>query len=259
MKKSARNLLIAGVSVAGLFATGRLVIEKLKSGEIFRGNDEAYALKNVSFQGESVLTGKKIIFLGSSLTYGSASMGESFVDFMEKRDGIIPYKEALSGTTLVDEDAEGKKSYIARMMTIDKNFLADAFVCQLSTNDATLLKPLGEISTHTERIYFDTHTVAGAIEYIISYIKDTWKDCPVIFYITTQYKNAQYERMIDLLYEIKEKWGIGILDLWNDPEMNAVSKKDFKLYMAFGSHPTRAGYLKWWTPKFEAYLKGLFG
>ena len=71
------------------------------------------------------------------------SKGVSFADFLEKTDGIIAIKEAVSGTTLVDIK---ENSYVSRMKTIDKNIKADAFVCQLSTNDATKEMPLGEIS-----------------------------------------------------------------------------------------------------------------
>lgn len=214
------------------------------------GNKDKYSVENTTALKNSPLSGKQIIFLGSSVTYGSAAKGESFVDFMEKRDGIVPVKEAVSGTTLVDN---GEKSYIARMLTIDPKINADAFVCQLSTNDASKEMPLGEISDGYELDDFDTQTVAGAIEYIICYAKSTW-DCPVIFYTGTQYESAQYAQMVDLLLQIQKKWDIGVINLWDDAEMNAVSKEDYNLYMVNGVHPSRAGYRDWWTPKFETYL-----
>ena len=101
-------------------------------------------------------------------------------------------------------------------------------------------------------------TVAGAIEYVIAYAKQTW-NCPVIFYTGTQYKSEQYAQMVDLLLQIQEKWKIGVIDLWNDPEMQAVSAEDYKLYMVNGIHPSFAGYRDWWTPKFEAYLTEALG
>ena len=114
-------------------------------------------------------------------------------------------------------------------------------------------KPLGEISDSFDIGDFDTQTVAGAMEYVIAYARQTW-NCPVIFYTGTQYKSAQYEEMVALLLKLQEKWDIGVIDLWNDGEMNAVSKADYDLYMVNGIHPSRAGYRDWWTPKFEAYL-----
>lgn len=214
------------------------------------GNKDQYSVANTPALTDSALQDKTIIFLGSSVTYGSAAKGESFVDFMVKRDGIHAIKEAVSGTTLVDN---GEDSYIRRMLKIDPNVSADAFICQLSTNDASDKLPLGEISGGKALSDFDTSTVAGAIEYIIAYAQQTW-DCPVVFYTGTQYNNAEYEKMVDLLLDLQQKWDIGVIDLWNDPEMNAVSKADYNLYMSDSIHPTRAGYRDWWTPKFEGYL-----
>ena len=54
--------------------------------------------------------------------------------------------------------------------------------------------------------------------------------------------------------KIKEKWGIGVIDLYNDPEMNAVSSSDYSRYMADPIHPNETGYREWWLPKFEEYL-----
>ena len=224
-----------------------------KSKKVYPGNASKYDLYHTETLPDSPLKGKKIIFLGSSVTYGSASKGTSFVDYLKKRDGIIPYKRAVSGTTLVDKNVWGKKSYIARMKEIDKNIDADAFVCQLSTNDATMNLKLGKIIPSYQLNDFDTNTIAGAIEYIIAYARKTW-NCPVIFYTGTKYKSKKYKEMIDLLYSLKYKWDIEIIDLWNDEEMNQVPREDYELYMANGIHPTRAGYRDWWTPKFEKEL-----
>lgn len=225
----------------------------ISNGKFAAGNSEQYSGANTPALDNSPLNGKNIIFLGSSVTFGSASGEESFVEYMVKRDGITAVKEAVSGTTLVDETVWGKESYIARMKTIDTTIQADALVCQLSTNDATMKKPLGTVSDSFDMADFDTQTIAGAIEYVIAYSKSTW-DCPVIFYTGTQYDNAHYAQMVDILLQIQDKWGIGVIDLWNNAEMNAVSEEDYKLYMVNGIHPSKVGYRDWWTPVFEEYL-----
>lgn len=201
------------------------------------------------------LQGKTIIFLGSSVTAGSAAEGESFVEALAERDGVIPIKEAVSGTTLVDQD---EHSYVRRLMTLDPTLRAHAIVCQLSTNDASQDLPLGTLSESVELSAFDTHSVAGAIEYIIAYAKATWK-APVIFFTNTRYDSPRYGQMVDLLWLIQKKWDIGIIDLWHDPEMNAVSEADRSVYMADDVHPSRAGYREWWTPVMEQRLYQLLG
>lgn len=61
---------------------------------------------------------KKYIFLGSSVTYGSAAGGYSFVDMLAEKNQIDCIKEAVSGTTLVDN---GPDSYVQRMIhNLDK-------------------------------------------------------------------------------------------------------------------------------------------
>ena len=111
-------------------------------------------------------------------------------------------------------------------------------------------------SEGTAKGSFDTGTITGSMEYIIAYARKTW-GCPVIFYTGTRYDSPEYEAMVRRLLELQQKWGIGVIDLWNDPQMNAVSPEDYALYMYDSIHPTRAGYRDWWTPKFAAALTEL--
>lgn len=214
------------------------------------GNALLYSVKLTRANKSSTIKGKTVIFLGSSVTYGSQSEGESFVDFLEKADGIVAVKEAVSGTTLVDN---GPTSYIARMKKLDKNIKADCFVCQLSTNDASKKLPLGEISQGTDPESFDTSTVAGAIEYIITCAKSTY-NCPVMFYTGTKYDSEQYGKMVELLLRIAAKHNITVLDMWNNKELNDISADDYAFYMADGIHPKKAGYKLRWLPEFEKAL-----
>ncbi|MBQ4573955.1 MAG: SGNH/GDSL hydrolase family protein [Clostridia bacterium] len=178
------------------------------------------------------LKGKTVFFLGSSVTYGSASGGISFADLMVERCGIKAIKEAVSGTTLADID---DSSYVARLKRADPSCAPDLFICQLSTNDAGRGIPLEQ----TE----------AAIREIISYVREVF-DCPIMFYTGTKFESVPYERMIELLRSLQKEYGFAILDLWNDPDMLAVSAGDYARYMADPVHPTLAGYSEWWLPKF---------
>lgn len=220
------------------------------------GNSEEYAAENVKLDENSPLNGKTIIFLGSSVTDGIGGDGTSFVEYFAEKDGVNAIKEAVPGTTLVTQD---ETSYIPRMETIDKNLKADAFICQLSTNDASKELPLGTISESFERSDFDTQTVAGSIEYIISYAMDTW-NCPVVFYTGTKYDSENYGNMVDLLLEIQKKWDCGVINMWHDDELNDLSDEERELYIFWdGIHPTKAGYYKWWFPAMETYMIDLIG
>ncbi len=213
------------------------------------GNDESYALSQVQTLSESPLKGKTIVFLGSSVTYGASSKGVSFVDYLARRNGFTAVKEAVSGTTLTED---GSNSYISRLKNLDIS-QADLFVCQLSTNDASQKKPLGTIFPSRDASSFDTKTVAGAIEYIITYAEEKW-GCPVVFYTNPSYDSERYEAMVSLLREIAKKREISVIDLWNDEDFNNIAPQQRKIYMADSIHPTQAGYLEWWTPVFETML-----
>ena len=192
------------------------------------------------------LKGKRIIFLGSSVTYGAKSGGESFADFLASQYGCESIKEAVSGTTLVDEN---EKSYVSRLKKLNVEGKVDLFVCQLSTNDASKKKPLGSVSESTNIEDFDTKTVAGAIEFIIAYAKETY-GCPVMFYTGPKYDNGLYGEMVELLRDIAEKWDMSVIDLWNEPSFSDLSDEKRARYMADSIHPTWDGYKELWTPFF---------
>lgn len=218
------------------------------------GNQPQYDSCRVEKMENSMLEGKHVLFLGSSVTYGAASLQDGIPEYFHHRFGCIPTKEAVSGTTLVDN---GPKSYVSRLLSnvsVDTNF--SLAICQLSTNDATKGLPLGEIGEGKERDSFDTQTITGAMEYIIAYCKEKW-NCPMMFYTGSHYASENYEAMVQRLYQLAEKWNLGVLDLWKDADFNAISDEDRKLYMYDPIHPTKAGYMKWWCPEMEKQLLAL--
>ena len=256
MKKillSGLGVVAAAAAGAGLYTYFRFFNSHPEKKE---GNAETYSAANAPQKPDSPLKGKTVIFLGSSVTFGYGKEGESFVEYLKLVDGLNTVKEAVSGTTLVDQVTYGRQSYITRLKTIDTGITADAFICQLSTNDATMKKPLGEISDSLEPDSFDTQTVTGAMEYVIAYAKKTW-NCPVAFYTNSHYDSREYDAMVKRLYELQKKWDIAILDMWNDKDFNALTEEKRKLYMTDRIHPTRAGYRDWWLPKFEDFLTEL--
>lgn len=202
----------------------------------------------VSKVNNSPLSGKKLIFLGSSVTKGFASQGRSFVDMIADRTGAHCVKEAVSGTTLA---GSSEKSYVSRLKKLDKSQPCDIFVCQLSTNDATKNVPLGKVASGRELSSFDTSTVCGAIEYIIAYAKETW-NCPVVFYTSPEYPSPAYKAMVDALKQIAAKWGVGVIDLWTDKEVNTKENKK-RSCMNDKIHPTKKGY-QVWVPVIEKAL-----
>ncbi len=199
------------------------------------------------------LSGLNIIWVGSSVTYGAQSGGHySMVDAIrDNHAATICEKYAISATTLVNQS---ESSYVARLKMIPKDKTPDLIVVQLSTNDATTNKPFGEISEGFDMADFDDTTIAGAIETIIAYAKETF-GCPVVFYTGTYCEKENYPEMVELLLQIQEKWGIGVIDMFNNEDMTAIyGTEQYDIYMSDEVHPSRAGYVEWWTPVIEAGL-----
>lgn len=183
------------------------------------------------------LSGKNVLFLGSSVTYGEASGGVSFVEIMAEQCGFFYVKEAVSGTTLADID---EKSYVSRLKKIDTDLNFDLFICQLSTNDSYKNVP--------------TVDTENAIVEIIEYVKKHF-DCPVMFYTGTRFNTPEYGKHVELINFLKDKYGFYLLDLWNDKKMQNIDKELYNQYMRDTVHPTLLGYKEWWTPKFIEFCE----
>lgn len=253
-------LIIIAILLVAELALQAYVAHEEKKRSAAAGNAEGYNVENLEKHETSALTGKTIVFLGSSVTHGAAAEGQSFVELFEVLDGVNGIKEAKSGTTLVDKlsvpalVAFGNgESYIKRLKKLDKEANVDCVVCQLSTNDATAKQPLGEIRESNELSAFDTKTITGAMEYIIRYSQDTWQ-CPVVFYTGSYYENDAYSAMVQRLHELQDKWNIGVIDLYTDEAFNSIDPDTYAFYMYDEIHPTKAGYIEWWMPRMESEL-----
>ncbi len=245
-------------------------------------NAEQFYSKNVQ-RVESPLKDKVIYWLGSSVTYGQNAGGESMAEFLAAKTGCICKKDAVSGTTIFDDNKTentGVKSYTRRLMNstvFDKTEKVDAFICQISTNDAwgDRKQNWGEIAPD-DKLYledFDVKTTMGGIESIIAYVTDTWQ-CPIYFYSGAYFgdkkgesprengnpSGTDYGELIGKVKEIAAKWkkadvDVQVIDLFNDTAFNAAVSDAYYSWATHDPiHPYRAGYLTWWMPYFEQFL-----
>lgn len=251
-----------------------------------QGNDEMYNPENLT-PAVSPLNGKTLAALGSSITYGYGSEGIAFPEMIAKIDQCRFIKQAISGMTLacVPERPEThpEGSYVRQLLDmIDPSEKIDAFVVQLSTNDAQKGIEMGKISDSYASEDQDQGTIIGAMEFILAYIRETW-NCPVIFYINAYLdrgyleffsakspaiqisvddacKNliVNYENMIHALYELQKKWHFRIADLWNNEDIRNASYELRDRMMSDPIHPRKSGYLFWYVPEIEKCLYEAF-
>ena len=195
------------------------------------------------------LANTKIFYLGSSITRGEASGGVAFGEIINKISGNPFVKEAVSGTTLVDNESE---SYVQRFNKLDFSQKPDFLVVQLSTNDFSKGKPMGSVST-TQTSGFDTSTVSGAIEHIIAQAKQKCPTVKVVFYTGAVRKGWQYEGAYENYIngdfaKICSKWNVKPLDIFHS-DYNRYS-----FYMQDDIHPKIECYSAVWAPLFVQYF-----
>lgn len=210
------------------------------------GNGRQYGVNQVKTK-RTPLLNKRVLFLGSSVTLGYGALGESFVDYLWKADGVQAIKDAENGTTLTDN---GENSYVERFNGNLDIKRPDAFVLQLSTNDAVQKMPLGVINSKGS---IDVKTITGALEYIITTAQNKWH-CPILVFSNPPFKNKLYQKMVTRMQVLANNYQIDFLDLYHHSDFQNQSS----LYMADLIHPTRAGYFKKWLPVFEEKLQEMF-
>lgn len=226
----------------------------LESPAYQKGNAAKYRPDAVTFNPASPLNGKTIAFLGSSVTYGFAAKGKSFVDYLAARDGVRAVKSAISGTTLAGSEPGGYLDRLKKDFPVDQQY--DLFVCQLSTNDNRHGKVLGRLTADSQRAGFDVETTLGAIEEVCRYVRATF-NCPLVFYTCLQNDpDHKYADLIKALQHLRKKWGFAIIDLFDNQGLLA-STAAHPNAMFDDVHPTQEGYLKIWLPVFERELTAI--
>lgn len=250
-------------------------------------NDASFNPENIEARAQKTLEGKTIYWLGSSVVAGAESDGYSMAEYIAARNNATCIKDAVGGTTL--RAMSDQQDYVNRLLNstvFDKNAKVDAFVIQISTNDVMAKDKWGTVTdaSITDRDQLDLNTSLGGVEYIISYIEETW-DCPIYFfsgsYFGTEPINGHvrdafwnngdgYGELVALTQQTIEKWNamdgyeVAMIDLYNDAEFNNISTEEYQYYtntIKRGEelyddpiHPNKAGYLFWWTPYFEEFL-----
>ncbi len=215
-------------------------------------NDGAYSVAALTPLKKSPLAGKTFYWLGSSVTLGLFAFNEGLPDYLAKHQGCTCLKEAVSGTTLRQENPNDD-SYLSRLRrskSFDPKAPIDGFLIQASTNDCWDQRKIGSPDNP------DPKTTYGGLRAILSYVKATW-DCP-IYVITGSYypdlNSLTYGAFIDTLSRLSGSYGFLLIDLWHDPILRK-QEKELALAMHDGIHPYRKGYRDYWLPRLEAALK----
>lgn len=237
---------------------------------------------------ENKLYGKKVLWNGDSICYGSAEAG-NWAGRIAERNSMTCKNYARGGGTIAENPPplrDGQKRHSVSE-TIEKMYEehpdADYIVIEGGTNDADLLgcaakdpngTRLGGFAPWDFSGHYDRNTFCGALESIFYRATRYWGG-KRIGYIVAQKMGCDSKPALnrrfyfDCAVEICKKWGIPYVDLWNGCYLNPMldwmyvrdnTPEQNKLgnigYYIDGQHLTANGY-DITTEIIEAWMKTL--
>ncbi len=234
-------------------AAAAVLVTAVEKGAFLEGNSRRYDLSSApSFQ-DSILRGRRVIWLGSSLSCGRKADGSTAASWLEAMSGCVIAADLSAEGSRLCTDVHN--SGIARLRALASSVReADILIVELGDADVS---PLGRITEGFDRFACDTKTVLGAAEYIISFAREMFR-CDVCFFTPYAKNNPSLRLLIEKMRTVKDKWECGLLDLGTlDPQ--ALSPGERKLYFAGKNDLTRAGYRDWLMPEIYRQLCDTYG
>lgn len=247
MKKNIR-LILAVVMTA--LIVGSVTLSCMYSTGIFMSGNRSQYNPSQTEKTDSALIDQSIVFVGSNLVTGSKASGDSFVEYLRQSHGINAVVYGKDGASLVERGANSIPAMIRTIPTENAN--PRMILCEVPYIDGTGYSRIGQITDGYFNDQYDTKSVIGAMEFIISYSQDTW-GCPVVFYTCQPNDNTHYAKIVDAVLKVADKWNIEVIDFYHDEGM-VLDDRQQALYMATDSCPTKAGYKELYTPRFEEFL-----
>ena len=208
---------------------------------------------------ENELNDKIISFIGDSICFGDGFAG-GYGKIIAEKNKMIYENLGKSGSTIASgtkvASTGSNRGWICRRISEIRSD-ADYIILEGGVNDASLGVPLGEITIGYTATLDDT-TFCGAFESILKQAIDRFPGKKIGFIITHRMSNAfetYYPKMIEML----NKWGIAYCDLYKTcPPLYFIPYlKTNYTKNGDGWHPNELGYMCYYVPKIETFIKSL--
>lgn len=234
---------------------------------------ENNALMSISDEKQiNSLYNKSVIFTGDSIcNASSASDGKSgWAGRIGRNNNMSWQNKAIGGGTFTKND-EWSNFCIS---DTDFGNGADYIIIEGGTNDADRIGTdsalLGENDMTDFTSNFNNSTFCDALNYLFKRITNNYPNAKIGYIVaqkmtpvTTGYtKDTNNKRkFFEKAMEIAEKWGVSILNLWDNCPLNPsipsyYTEGSSDNYYTDGQHLTSKGY-DYITPKIEAWMKNL--
>ena len=229
--------------------------------------------KRIEILEKDPLYGKKVTCTGNSITAATHSVpGHGYVEQIADAHGMTVDNHAIWGAIIPQGHprANGDITDIGCIHdTLDSmDADADIVVMSGSINDCEYYSDasfLGEI-TGDFSSDLDLTTFYGALEDMCKKTLQKWAGKPIIYVIehrmtldNTTY-GQYYLKLHEAIVKVMNKWGISIVDLFNDcPSLNYNEGYKTKYTTGDGTHPNYEGYERFYVPRVYTEIKKLLG
>lgn len=193
---------------------------------------------------------------GDSIAYGTGSSGYSYSALFAQNHALKLKNNAVGGGTLASETAG--VYHIAESVIQNVNPSYDIIFLEGGINDYYRSAPLGEIKEDENE--FDINTTCGALQIMLSYVKENCPDSKVYFISVHKTLGADKANKLGLSYEdykarideICKKYNISVIDCYNsDFDLSLTTTRNSVYPDGDGIHPTLQGYIKYYLPLIE--------
>lgn len=220
---------------------------------------------------ESPINYKTVYAFGDSIVRGHNDPDSAFMNIIEDDYAIELNKMAVNGATVMKRD-----NWITEQVQDAPAAQPDFVVFDGYTNDAygdpatdsfntsnavDVTQNMGKIQG-SEATEFDNTTFCGAFEELIYTMKQKWPDAKLVF-VTIHKSGARdfgiQQQLVEKTLEICEEWGVTVVDMFNNCELDTRNADEMAQYMigGKGSHPNLGCVKKYYEPAVVEVLEDL--
>lgn len=172
-------------------------------------------MKEALKEGSMPLKGKRILFVGDSITRASDDHG--WAGRVQDKYGAITTKAGVDGAAISDARLLNR---VIMQLEEHKNEKYDYVILHGGVNDAWEYAPVGTVSDSFDQKEFDVSTFAGGLEELICYAKEHFSFAKIGYIVNYSRPTASVYFLQDMsayfleAKKICEKWGVPYLDLY---------------------------------------------
>ncbi len=202
----------------------------------------------------SPLKGKKMLFMGDSISFGSGDAvspfrtGRAWAGRIADLTGAITTNASVSGAKVSYQ--RGDDNWVYSQYVPHQNTKFDIIVMHGGVNDARHNRPVGALSEGTDEATLQKNqpNYAGGLEWIFYNVKKTNPDAKLFFIANHRLdghatgKAKDMSEYFNIAKAACEKWGVIFIDLYNNKELNDKLETTTTKYLPDTLHLNAAGY-----------------